>query len=78
MELLERVWTPAKASADRERAALEAFVKEEYMSKGKDKGDGKGGDAAAAPQLEIQPWDWRYYAEKVNRRSGDVHSGHNE
>lgn len=28
MELLERVWTPAKASADRERQALEAFAKE--------------------------------------------------
>merc|ERR1719502_2108038 len=51
MELLERVWGPAKASADKERAALEALVQEEGASL-------EGG---------IQPWDWRFYAEKVRR-----------
>jgi peptidyl-dipeptidase Dcp len=47
MELLERVWSPAKLSAERERAALEQFVRE------------NGED------IQIQPWDWRHYAEKV-------------
>jgi peptidyl-dipeptidase Dcp len=28
MELLERVWAPAKVSADRERTALEAYAKQ--------------------------------------------------
>lgn len=47
--LLENVWEKARVSADREREALEQYVKEKY-------GELEGG---------IQPWDWRYYAEKV-------------
>jgi Zn-dependent oligopeptidase len=47
MELLERVWIPAKLSADREREALEEFVRE------------------SGTKINIEPWDWRYYAEKV-------------
>ena len=49
MELLENVWARAKQSADREREALEEYVQES----GDELEDG------------IQPWDWRYYAEKV-------------
>ena len=51
MELLERVWTPACASANRERALLEKNMLEEL-----------GQDAAAGG---IEAWDWRYYAERV-------------
>ena len=50
MNLLENVWERAKESANRERVALEQYVKES--------GDDIGPDG-------IQPWDWRYYAEKV-------------
>ena len=49
MKLLEDVWERAKISAEKERKALEEYVKE------------------AGLELEggIQPWDWRYVAEKV-------------
>ena len=49
MKLLEDVWVRAKESANRERQALEDYV------------------AEMGEELEggIQPWDWRYYAEKV-------------
>jgi peptidyl-dipeptidase Dcp len=53
MELLERVWTPAKLSADREREALEKFVRETEPQ-----AQGEG-------EVCVEPWDWRYYAEKV-------------
>ena len=49
MKLLEDVWERAKVSADRERQALEEYVKESGLAL-------DGG---------IQPWDWRYVAEKV-------------
>ena len=49
MQLLENVWERAKESANKEREALEEYVKES----GLDLPDG------------IQPWDWRFVAEKV-------------
>ena len=55
MELLEKVWAPAKGSADKERAALEEYV------------SGLG----EALEGGIQPWDWRYYAEKVRQSKYD-------
>ncbi len=49
--LLQQVWQPAKALANRERAQLQAFASE-------------------AGQTEaIEPWDWRYWAEKVRARN---------
>jgi len=50
MDLLTNVWERAKITANKEREALEAYCK--------DVGDDLGEDG-------IQPWDWRYYAEKV-------------
>jgi len=50
MDLLENVWERAKVSANKEREALEDYCK--------DIGDDLGEDG-------VQPWDWRYYAEKV-------------
>ena len=52
-ELLERVWGPAKESADRERTALQEFIQE------------ASGDIERPFQVKIEPWDWRFYAEKV-------------
>ena len=49
MQLLENVWERAKVSADKEREALEGYIKESGL-------DLPGG---------IQPWDWRFVAEKV-------------
>jgi len=51
MELLENVWGKAKVSATAEREALEEFVA------------AQGGEE----RIDIQPWDWRYYAEKVRQ-----------
>ena len=50
MHLLENVWERAKVSANKEREALEEYCKEI--------GDDLGEEG-------VQPWDWRYYAEKV-------------
>ena len=54
-KLLEDVWTRAKISADREREALEDFVKESGVEL-------EGG---------IEAWDWRFYAEKVRKAKYD-------
>lgn len=55
MELLTNVWDLAKQSAQREREDLEDFV------------------ATSGDTLEggVQPWDWRYYAEKVRQAKFD-------
>ena len=55
MELLENVWKRSKESANREREALEEYVRDQG-------GELEGG---------IQAWDWRYYAEKVRQREYD-------
>ena len=47
--LLQRVWNPARARAEGERAELAAVARAH-------------GSTAA-----IEPWDWRFYAEKVRR-----------
>jgi peptidyl-dipeptidase Dcp len=53
LELLARVWEPAKAKAAEERDALRAMA----LSRGEN--------------IEIEPWDWRYYAEKVRKARYD-------
>lgn len=50
MSLLENVWERAKTAANKEREALEEYCKEI--------GEDLGPEG-------IQPWDWRYYAERV-------------
>eukprot|EP00555_Chaetoceros_dichaeta_P010367 CAMPEP_0198270160 /NCGR_PEP_ID=MMETSP1447-20131203/43996_1 /TAXON_ID=420782 /ORGANISM="Chaetoceros dichaeta, Strain CCMP1751" /LENGTH=765 /DNA_ID=CAMNT_0043962049 /DNA_START=1 /DNA_END=2295 /DNA_ORIENTATION=+ len=50
MELLENVWERAKNCAEKEREALESHCVEI--------GDDLGEEG-------LEPWDWRYYAEKV-------------
>lgn len=56
MDLLENVWERAKLSANREREALEEYIQQTY---GEPLEDG------------IQPWDWRYFAEKVRQAKYD-------
>jgi peptidyl-dipeptidase Dcp len=53
LELLARVWEPAKAKAAEECDALRAMA----LSRGEN--------------LQIEPWDWRYYAEKVRKARYD-------
>jgi len=51
MELLERVWTPACASANKERGHLEEYLRKQT------------GDASAT----VESWDWRFAAENVRK-----------
>jgi peptidyl-dipeptidase Dcp len=48
-ELLETVWTPARAKAAAECEKLQAKA------------------AAEGANITIEPWDWRYYSDKVRR-----------
>jgi peptidyl-dipeptidase Dcp len=54
LQLLQRVWEPARAKARDEYAALQAQA------------------AALGHSTELEPWDWRYYAEKVRQVRYDV------
>uniref|UniRef100_A0A7S0Q1G9 Peptidase M3A/M3B catalytic domain-containing protein n=1 Tax=Coccolithus braarudii TaxID=221442 RepID=A0A7S0Q1G9_9EUKA len=54
-ELLERVWEPACLSAATEAASLEACLRSELSD----------------PSAELEPWDWRYCAEKVRLQRYD-------
>jgi peptidyl-dipeptidase Dcp len=51
-QLLGEVWPRALAAVARERAALLDLMQAE----------------GAAPEAEVEPWDWRYWAEKVRRQ----------
>lgn len=53
MELLENVWTKGKASIDKERAELMDYIRNH--------------DSKIGENIQIEPWDWRYYAEKVRQ-----------
>lgn len=55
-ELLSNVWERAKIAANRERQALEDYIANNSEETLKD---------------GIQPWDWRYYAEKVRQAKYD-------
>lgn len=57
MELLEAVWTPAVARVAEEVADMQAIA------------DREAGDGA---KITIEPWDYRYYAEKVRKAKYDL------
>ena len=57
-KLLAEVWSPAKVRAAEERAALQALADSEYAGRGE--------------KVCIEPWDWRYYAEKVRKARYDL------
>jgi peptidyl-dipeptidase Dcp len=52
--LLQKVWKPAMARAERERQALQGLA------------------ASRNETLQIEAWDWRYYAEKVRQARYDL------
>ena len=54
LALLNRIWAPARAQAQREAEALQATI------------------AAEGGNFELQPWDWRYYAEKRRKALTDI------
>ena len=54
LELMRRVWAPARAQALREAEALQDMI------------------AAEGGNFQLQPWDWRYYAEKRRKALYDV------
>ena len=58
-ELLEKVWEPAKAKAAEEVQALRAMA-------------ASLGSSVAGEPVEITPWDWRYYAERVRKQRYDI------
>ena len=82
MELLERVWQPAKKSVDAERRQLEKYILEhegeaaavtataKEATSSAHKGGGSNSDGEIG--IKIEPWDWRHYAEKVRQRSFDL------
>ncbi len=53
-ELLQQVWTRARAKALADRDALQVLIAEE------------GGN------FKLEPWDWRYYAEKLRKARYDL------
>ncbi len=53
-DLLEQLWTPARAMAVKEAAALQEL--------------GAKGD----PSFKLEPWDWRYYTEKIRKARYDL------
>ena len=57
MRMLDDIWMKGKDAAGREREMLESFLSED------------GGDIAL--EGGIQPWDWRYYAERHRRAKFD-------
>jgi peptidyl-dipeptidase Dcp len=61
LQLLEEVWGKAKTSVDSERKELENYIHE---CEGQKEGE----------SLTIEPWDWRYYAEKVRIKNYDLNA----
>jgi peptidyl-dipeptidase Dcp len=59
MELMEAVWKPAVARVHEEVADMQAIADAEVA---------KGG----AAKITIEPWDYRYYAEKVRKAKYDL------
>ena len=56
LELLERVWKPATARVRQEVADMQAIANKENATR------------SAKEKVTIEPWDYRYYAEKVRKQ----------
>jgi len=59
IELLEAVWKPAVARVHEEVADMQAIADREA-------------EAAGTERFAIEPWDYRYYAEKVRKEKYDL------
>jgi peptidyl-dipeptidase Dcp len=57
MELLENVWAKGKESIHRERQELEKYMSSQHET---------------AERGAIEPWDWRFYAEKVRQSQYNI------
>nr|PZN81195.1 MAG: peptidase M3 [Pseudomonadota bacterium] len=58
LELMRAVWRPAVARVHEEVADMQAIADREA--------------AAGGPKIRIEPWDYRYYAEKVRKAKYDL------
>lgn len=58
-DLMMRVWRPAVARVREEVADMQAIANSES-------------DAARTPRITIEPWDYRYYAERVRKARYDL------
>lgn len=58
--LLDDVWPRAKEAANRERLQMEEFIRSTSSSRS------PGDVDELLSEGGIQPWDWRYYAQKAN------------
>jgi len=87
MQLVEQVWVAAKQSVEKERKQLESFIILQNTSSTNPSDDSKldGTKTAEVGQqslhhhdhdhdhhVEIHPWDWRFYAEKVRKLNYDL------
>ena len=59
MKLMLSVWEPAKAAVRRDVAEMQAIADAEMKAKGQ-------------PTFQLQPWDYRYYAEKLRKAKYDL------
>ncbi len=59
LSLMLSVWEPAKAAVRRDVAEMQAIADAEMKAKGQ-------------PTFRIQPWDYRYYAEKLRKAKYDL------
>ena len=65
LDLLEKVWKPAKLSSENERSSLEMMLKSTVTN------DDNEGDSKRS-KLVLEPWDWRYLAEQVRKERYDI------
>ena len=64
--LLHKVWKPAKASAVKEREALEMMLSTSTCGQGEERAQTK------KTKLYLEPWDWRFLAEQVRAERYDI------
>jgi peptidyl-dipeptidase Dcp len=86
MQLVEQVWVAAKQSVEKERKQLESFIILQNTLSTNPSDDSKLDGTKTAEEgqqslhhdhdldhhVEIHPWDWRFYAEKVRKLNYDL------
>jgi peptidyl-dipeptidase Dcp len=71
LELLEAVWTPAVARVREEVADMQAVADAEHKSRPQ-AGASMGSTGASMGSIKIEPWDYRFYSEKVRKAKYDL------
>jgi peptidyl-dipeptidase Dcp len=66
--LLEQTWKPSLALAKREAADLQAMMDKETTGAERLPEGGAPGTA----RIKLEPWDWRFYSEKVKKAKFDL------